>query len=325
MGWYDTYRNTKINYWLIPMNLAMGPILYFYVRSITSKFRFKKQDLFHFIPWVALVALEIFIFIYDAVQPGFKTTQNGVLKSEVEFVYINPLVNVIEVLQITLYLAFSIQLFLIFKSQLRQYFSNVYSLELGWLRDFLYIYTFLFLFNLFQTTIDAFIVDLNWTQSWWYHFLSAIAIIYVGIKGYFTDTSRLQNIDFRITTKSAKSPKEENPFIDEYKTRLISLMSEKKPYLDPNINLSELAVIAEMSSTGLSEVINTGFGMNFNDFINSYRVFEFKKLINQGKSEQFSLVGVAYDCGFNSKATFNRVFKKQMGIAPSEYLQSQNK
>jgi AraC-like DNA-binding protein len=78
-----------------------------------------------------------------------------------------------------------------------------------------------------------------------------------------------------------------------------------------------------MTRGQVSEVINNGFNKNFNDFVNSYRVNAFKSMLEENKHEQLSLLGLAHECGFNSKATFNRVFKKLTHYSPSEYLKSQ--
>ena len=77
-----------------------------------------------------------------------------------------------------------------------------------------------------------------------------------------------------------------------------------------------------MNRGELSEAINSGVGKNFNDFVNSYRVKEVEQMLQDGKQEQLSLLGIALECGFNSKATFNRVFKKMTGQSPSQYVSS---
>ena len=99
-------------------------------------------------------------------------------------------------------------------------------------------------------------------------------------------------------------------------------MEINKAYLNPDINLSDMAIQVNMSRTKLSEVINSGFNKNFNDFVNTYRVEAFKSMLKENKHKQLSLLGIAMDCGFNSKATFNRVFRKLTNTSPSEYLNS---
>ncbi|MEO0470134.1 MAG: helix-turn-helix domain-containing protein, partial [Bacteroidota bacterium] len=74
----------------------------------------------------------------------------------------------------------------------------------------------------------------------------------------------------------------------------------------------------------LSQIINLGFGQNFNEFVNQYRIEAVKTQLQQGAQKQLSLLGVALECGFNSKATFNRTFKKLTQTTPSQYAASLN-
>ncbi len=327
MDWYDTYRNTKINYWLIALSLAIGPLLYFYVKSITtSNFRFRRKDFIHFIPVTIYIIYKVFIFIYDAAQPGFDDTQNGYLKIVLDEKYVNPLIGIFENLQMLLYLAFTIQLYYAYRKKIQEFFSNVYSLELNWIRNFLFIYSFLFLYSVFQGVVGSVITDLHWTQRWWYHFFTAVAIIYIGIKGYFTDTNTLNNLDFSVTIKEKNTVTETalSEDIIKNKEKIEQFMKEEKPFLDPDLNLPELSKKLKIPVSIVSETINSGFNKNFNDFVNSYRVDAVKKMLQEGKQEQLSLLGIAFECGFNSKATFNRVFKKLTNASPSQYSAAQN-
>ena len=74
----------------------------------------------------------------------------------------------------------------------------------------------------------------------------------------------------------------------------------------------------------ISKTINQGFQMNFNDCINSYRIEAVKNSLDLGEHKKTTLLGIAYDCGFNSKATFNRAFKKHTGKTPKEYIETQS-
>ncbi|MEJ7667038.1 MAG: helix-turn-helix domain-containing protein [Hymenobacter sp.] len=75
-----------------------------------------------------------------------------------------------------------------------------------------------------------------------------------------------------------------------------------------------------MPSHVLSKVINEGFGQNFFDFINSYRIAEFKQVMAAPQARQYTLLALALEVGFNSKTAFNRAFKKQTDQAPREYF-----
>ena len=96
-------------------------------------------------------------------------------------------------------------------------------------------------------------------------------------------------------------------------------MEAEKPYLDADISLPELANKLEIPSHHLSRVINEQLGTNFFDFINQYRIEEVKARINNPEFDKLSLLGIAFDSGFNTKSAFNRVFKKMTGLTPSEY------
>ncbi|NNF33499.1 MAG: AraC family transcriptional regulator [Saprospiraceae bacterium] len=99
---------------------------------------------------------------------------------------------------------------------------------------------------------------------------------------------------------------------------LLQLMQKEKPYLNPKLTLSELSKIVNMSSNKMSQLINQYEQVNFYDFVNKYRVEEF---ITRAKSNKdFSLLAHAYDSGFNSKSSFNSIFKKLKGETPTQYL-----
>ncbi|KAB8153724.1 helix-turn-helix domain-containing protein [Kordia sp. TARA_039_SRF] len=329
MGWYDTFRNTKINYFLIPAGTAIAPLIYLYVKSITkSNFRFLKKHWWHFAIPLSLVAYRFSIFAYDAMQPGFNETQNGILKIELDEPIILPILSVVGFSVMLLYLAFTIQLYVNYRQKIKQYFSNIFKLELNWIRNFLIVFTLLFIYSSVQDFVGSILVDLGYTERWWLNLLMAVCALYIGLKGYFTDTTKLNKLDFSFSPKQISIPessKEVKKDIEDAAIQAISdLMEQEKPYLNPDLNLSELAKQANLTRGQLSEIINSGFQMNFNDFVNSYRVNAFKGMLKEGKHEQLSLLGVAYECGFNSKATFNRVFKKLTNFSPTQYLQSQS-
>ena len=328
MDWYDTFRNTKINYYLISLGMVLAPLIYFYVKSITtSDFKFSKKDFWHFTPWLLFFCIKLFILIYDSSQPGFDDTQNGFMVINFEWKYINPVVTIFSTGQMLLYLAFTFQLFYQYRSKIEHYFSNTYTLELNWIRNFLYIYSFIFMYGLVQVFINELITELSWTQKWWLQFCSALAVIYIGIKGYFTNTVRLTAINFESEEKLTKinktSPLELSAELKAKKEYLENYFKKEKPFLNPDLNLGELAKELKMNRAELSELINLGFRLNFNDFVNSFRVNTFKEKLQKGEHKQLSLLGIAYDSGFNSKATFNRVFKKLTNTSPTEFLNSQ--
>ncbi len=338
MGWYDTFRNTKINYYLVNLSLFMAPLLYFYVKSVTtSDFKFTKKGYYHFIPGVFYFLFKMVVLGYDSTLPGFDDIQNGYLVVNLQWKYVEPILTILTMCQMLLYLAFTFQLYYLYRRNIQHFFSNTYKLELNWIRNFLYIYSFLFIYEIMQIVINLSITELSWKQKWWEQFFSALAVIYIGIKGYFTNTIKLTNLNYGnsnaifhnyilesevVHIKKNIETKGQSPDFITKKERLENYIENEKPYLDPDLNLVELSKKLDMTRAELSELINEGFGFNFNDFINQYRVDAVKKMLTNGKHQQLSLLGIAYECGFNSKATFNRVFKKITQSSPTEYLKS---
>lgn len=325
MGWYDQYRTTKINYWLIPIGLALAPMIYFYVKSITtSEFVFRRKDWWHFAGAFALIGFRVFIYTYDSLQPGFHETQNGVLKLSADEAIVQPFLVLIESAAMLLYLAFTFQLFYNYRKKIQQYFSNTYKLELNWVLSFLVVFTLLFLYASIQTLINELITPLSYTQQWWLNLLMALITLYVGVTGYFTDTTKLKKLTFSFTPSPISIPQsDKSKDVAQEDIDLVkNYMETEKPYLNPELNLSDLAEDLEMTRAQLSQVINAGFQKNFNDFVNSFRIDAFKDKLKKGEHKQLSLLGIAYDCGFNSKATFNRVFKKLTHTSPTQFINS---
>ena len=102
---------------------------------------------------------------------------------------------------------------------------------------------------------------------------------------------------------------------------LKELMETEKPYLEPDLTLSAMAERLDVPLHHLSQIINQLEEQNFNDFVNKYRVEEFIERASRDK--QFSFLALALDSGFNSKSTFNAVFKKHKGVTPSRYMANQ--
>ena len=102
-------------------------------------------------------------------------------------------------------------------------------------------------------------------------------------------------------------------------TRLLFYMEQKKPYLDPELTLTQLAKDFSISRGQLSLLINEGIGDNFYDFINKYRIEAVKKLMIDPLVKNYNLFGIALEAGFKSKSTFNLIFKRFTGLTPTEY------
>ena len=109
--------------------------------------------------------------------------------------------------------------------------------------------------------------------------------------------------------------------INSWKERILQLMQAGKAYEDPELSLTQVAKQLQSNPSHVSKMVNKGFGVNFNDFVNQYRIAAVKEMLSNGEHKQQTLLGIAFECGFNSKATFNRAFKKVTGLSPKDWLQ----
>ncbi len=108
------------------------------------------------------------------------------------------------------------------------------------------------------------------------------------------------------------------PIIEDLEKNIL----ENKPFLNPKLTLSELAMQIKTQPHILSKAINEHYGKNFFELINGYRIDEFKILVEQEKFQNYTLLALAYEVGFNSKTAFNRSFKKSTNQTPKEYFES---
>ena len=105
-------------------------------------------------------------------------------------------------------------------------------------------------------------------------------------------------------------------------SKVTAYMDEQKPYTNSKLNLVELAHHLKLPPYVLSKIINSGFGKNFFDFVNGYRVEEFKRRVEDPQFRNYTLLSIAFDVGFNSKTAFNRSFKKITNQTPSSYFKN---
>jgi AraC-like DNA-binding protein len=183
-------------------------------------------------------------------------------------------------------------------------------------------------------TINDFFVSLSdYFDS--YRLFSQILFVlfycYLGYNGLFQSKIFIPelNNEYKVDFKKEENQsnlvvKESQIFSSEdtsaIKNKLRDLMIKEKLYKNAKLTLRDLAIQMEMSNSTLSSFINTQLNTNFQNFINSFRIEEFKEKIKNREQDKYTLLSIATSCGFNSKPTFNRVFKQFEGCTPSEYV-----
>ena len=99
-------------------------------------------------------------------------------------------------------------------------------------------------------------------------------------------------------------------------------MEDDKMYLEPNLKINDLAEKLEISSHKLSHLLNSGLKKSFYDFINNYRVEHVKTMFLDESNQNLTILAMAFDSGFNSKSTFNEIFKKATKMTPRDFIKS---
>lgn len=141
-----------------------------------------------------------------------------------------------------------------------------------------------------------------------------------------TKSTSSVSVNENILLKKEEKPYKNSSLTDtdreRYKTHILDLMKEEKPYLDPDLRLAELASKLGISTSHFSEVLHYCFKENFYNFINFYRILEAQELMKKPLYKEAKIIAIAFDAGFKSKTTFNRVFKNFTGQTPSEYRET---
>jgi AraC-like DNA-binding protein len=124
------------------------------------------------------------------------------------------------------------------------------------------------------------------------------------------------------TNKYAKSGLSTDQ-LARYKQHLNQIMRSRQVYLKPDLNLPKLAGIVGCSVNHLSQVINSGFGTSFFDYLNRYRIEHARELLASLDSQSTAILNIAFTVGFNSNSAFYSAFKKRVGVTPAQYRRKQ--
>jgi len=138
------------------------------------------------------------------------------------------------------------------------------------------------------------------------------------------EVEQIQNNGDADAARSSK-PKLAESKMDQMVKRIIFLMENERIYQEPELTLQQLADKLEFPYYQVSQAINDGMNKNFYDLVNNYRIEEAKRLLVDPKNLSYTVLSVGFEAGFNSKTTFNTVFKKFTGLTPTEYREQKKR
>ena len=323
---------------LAPIDMLYGPLIYLYVRQLTSREQQATlaSQYWHFLPALAgiIVLLPFFLMpgadklaFTEALRHGQSVQDdigNDLLISSGFSAFMLG-----TVIQLGLYLFFSIRRLIRHAKTIRDEFSDIEKINLDWLRYLLMGLSAIYLILLG----DQFFPDLLGMNILG-DLTTVLAVVLIYAMGYL-GLRQPAIFTQRYLPRTAQTiPAEEQPerkyqrsgldsetgrvFVQE----LTQYMETSKPYLDGNLTLPELAQQLGISANYLSQIINEQLQVNFYDFVNSYRVAAAKSLINIPSQEKLNILNIALDSGFNSKSAFYTAFKKTTSMTPTQYRKS---
>ncbi len=300
--------------------LLHGPLLWFYIKYLTAaNFKIKNIHLLHFAPFTIYFLIHYFNFIQlPAVEKIALVNQHATR--------VAPKIGTLVIGLSTIgYNVAALYLLRMHRKNIRNKFSFIENIDLKWLQTFAIASLAIFSLNvvLFILNNHLQITDDNKLSAITFSF-STIYVFYIGYFGIkqgriFVD---YPNPVFQ-TLKPSEQIKPKKDVSKDYSetiNKLTQLMEQEQPYLDPELNLAKLSSLIKTKPELISEVLNSSLNQNFFDYINKYRIEEFKLRYLSEENKHLSIIGIAYDCGFNSKAAFYRAFNKFEGMSPTAYI-----
>lgn len=230
-----------------------------------------------------------------------------------------------------LYFFLSIPLFILSMHYLRkykrglEYYHCIGSKTISWISILMIVVIGL---HILMLTIDVFTNEkiIDAVTDFIGSLVTFFIVYWIGVKGFKEYESKqtfLKEKSIIPIHKRLKGIKEEDKIVQvenrEKFEYLCNIIKQEKFYKNPDLTIKSLSELLKVKERELSNLINNRTKNNFHQFINQFRVLEFKELIESDKAMQYSILGLAKDAGFSSKSTFYKVFKEFEGITPSEY------
>lgn len=291
--------------------LLFGPLFLFYFQRLSGR-NFCPQDSLHFLPFLLI------LLWYAPIHFGLDTAFLGQHITDLIYSRTAMLVRVILLnLHVLLYAAW---LFVYLKKQ--QKFSladDAFMLKkIRWMRQSALCFAgFALAFLSYYLLVHTINFDVMYDYA-----ISASMTIFIYTVGYlgYRQPALLQA--FRDSTQQGEKYVRsglDTAQAERLRQRLLTLMEEERPYLDHQLRLDDLARALDTSRHHLSQIINAQLGVSFSDFVNRYRVAEAQQMLVDPAKEKEKIIAIAYDAGFNTKASFYNAFNKLAGTSPTDY------
>ena len=307
--------------------LTFGPFLYLYtVYLVEDRNKFNPLHLLHFLPFL-LATMAYFLFFRGEIS-----FDDVSYFKEDEMLWARLLYGLLFFSSVLVYTILTFVKLRAFRKQIDQQFSYFSRrLKLYWVNFIALLFCLIFLTYFLVGGWNALTFEQNFDLTTLSHFslaLLAYCISYFGIRQPLLFKPE-QLIDQRIKADNISmiSEVDTGRFTDAESELLIRklnmLMEEEKPYLNPELTLAELSTRMDIQKHELTDLLNHYIGKNFFSYVNDFRLHSVMRKLESDDYDHLTLMSIAYDSGFNSKSTFNSLFKQFTGMTPSQYRKSQ--
>jgi AraC-like DNA-binding protein len=316
--------------WEMALPLLHGPFLYWYTSSLTDPPGARVRPWWHLLPFLACYAL-IFDFLLKPAASRLATYDDQGRGYEGVIAIRNAAI----MLSGVVYVVLSLVKLRRYRRFIENRFSDTDRINLAWLRYLIFGLSLIWIAVIISH--EPLVFGLS---TLFVIFIGYFGIKQVGIldrKPVYPEPPAPVEVpaapipaavsdDLEAAGESAKYEKSglKDEQVAALHQALTRLVEEQESYKDPELALADLAAQLDIHPNYLSQVINSVERKNFYDYINTHRIEEFKRLVAQPENQRFTLLALAFECGFSSKTSFNRNFKKVTGLTPSAYLERQH-
>lgn len=309
-GFYDAYP--WLSFAPFALTLGYGPLIYLYVRRLTED-GLPRRWWLHLAPVVVQCAYDVAVFV----QPlPFKNAWDAGVHER----WIDPTETLLTYLSLGAYLVAAARRYRAYQRWLNDATSGGEH-RLVWLRTFLLLFALTLVLSAAFDAYSAFVHRLNYFNMFGLYAWYAALAYYLGLEGWRNAGRAYPQPAGTLRDASPMPPPATAPDWNALGIAWRQRVEAGGYWRDPDLTLASLAASLEMSPAAVSRCVNEGLRQNFNEAINGMRVAAVEERLAD-PNERRDLLAIAFEAGFNSKASFNRSFKAVTGLTPSEFRRS---
>ena len=309
---------TTLRFFPNAFELATAPLFYLYVRAMTEKgFQWEPILLIHFIPFFIAQSYALLMF---GVTYGYPTIG---LQDQVSHQFYYRLFKEIEnwaiVTSILTYLYLGYHKFTAFQKRVKDSTADSAYPTLSWLRSILVLSIILWLWLVANMSLDrltGLYMHTNWHWKLYFIYVAGFTY-YLGLMAFQQKAPDLDQIEQ--TEQTEEKHKTVCAESEALAQAFRQALEQEKMYRKPTLNLRQVAEQLNVAPVNLSQIINSHFDKSFRELINDYRIQDVKAKLLDSQNKA-SILSLALESGFNSEASFYRVFKQSTGLTPKAFI-----